>query len=93
MFHFHQIVEAFWRSQGIPITIFFCFVLFFDFFDGVGAGESFPVPQNDSDSVHLPLVKSGCLGNREKSLWGPTKRFSVIISVSDSRIEKCSADR
>ena len=36
----------------------------------VGAGESFPVAQND---VHLPLVKLGFLGNREKSLW---ERFS-----------------
>ena len=75
---------------------------FFFFDDGVGAGASFPVAQNNSEFVRLSLVKSGFLVNREKSLWGPTRRFSWIgyvidthsgiISASDSRMEKCSAD-
>ena len=87
-------LEIFWRSQGIPIEIFFD--------DGVGVGASFPVAQNNSEFVRLSLVKSGFLVNREKSLWGPTRRFSWIgyviethsgiISASDSRMEKCSAD-
>ena len=87
-------LDTFWRSQGIPIAIFF--------YDGVGGGASFPVAQNNSEFVRLSLLKSGFLVNREKSLWVPSRRFSWIgyvidthsgiISASDSRMQKCSAD-
>lgn len=49
MFHFHQIVEALKVLLEVPRYsdrdfFLFCFVLlFFFFFDGVDAGESFPV--------------------------------------------------
>ena len=79
-----------WRSQGIPIAIFFD--------DGVGAGSSLEAARINSALVGSDLSQCGFQINHEKSNWEPMNKFSWIgynidthtgfIFASHARIEK-----
>ena len=82
-----------WRSQGIPIAIFFD--------DGVGAGCSLEAAKINNSLVRSDLSRCGFEINHGKSNWEPKNKFSWIdynidthtgfIFASDARIEKlCS---
>ena len=83
-------LETRWRSQGIPIAIFFD--------GGVGAGCSIETAKCNSSRVRSGLDKCGFLVNQEKSNWEPQKNFTWIgyiietqsgfISATEERIEK-----
>ena len=83
-----------WRSQGIPIGIFFD--------DGVGAGSSLEAAKINSSLVRSDLSRCGFEINHEKSNWEPMNKFSWIgynidthtgfIFASDARIEKLCSD-
>ena len=87
-------LETHWRSQGIPIAIFFD--------DGVGAGCSIETAKCNSSRVHSALDKCGFLVNQEISNWEPQKNFTWIgyiidtqsgfISPTEDRIEKLYVD-
>ena len=59
-----------WRSQGIPIAIFFD--------DGVGAGSSLEAAKINSSLVRSDLSRSRFEINHENSNWGPMNKFSWI---------------
>ena len=63
-------LETHWRSQGIPIAIFFD--------DGVGAGSSLEVAKVNSSLVRSDLSRCGFEINHEKSNWEPMNKFSWI---------------
>ena len=83
-----------WRSQGIPIAIFFD--------DGVGAGSSLEATKINSSLVRSDPSRYGFDINHEKSNWEPKNKFSWIgynidthtgfIFASDARIEKLCSD-